>query len=107
VEGVLLYRPPIDNLIDYKVFLDISFDEVFRRAVARDVPKYGEEFLQKYIKRYIPAQKIYLKQFSPKEKCHLIIDNNNFKRPLYKVNTPALRAYRRLKLKYYLHHNSR
>lgn len=82
VEGVLLYRPPIDGLFDYKVFLDISFEEVLRRAVVRDVPKYGEKFLQKYIERYIPAQKIYLKQFSPKDNCHLIIDNNNFNKPI-------------------------
>jgi phosphoglycolate phosphatase len=83
VEGVLLYRPPIDGLIDYKVFLDISFDEVIRRATLRDVPKYGKDFLQKYIERYIPAQKIYLKQFLPKKKCQLIIDNNDYNKPKY------------------------
>ncbi len=89
VEGVLLYRPPLDDLLDYKVFLDISFDEVLRRARARDVPKYGEEFLQKYMERYIPAQMIYLKQFSPKEKCDLIVDNNDFHKPIL-VKTPAI-----------------
>jgi Predicted phosphatases len=90
VEGVLLYRPPIENLIDYKIFLDINFDEVLRRAEVRDVPKYGKVFLQKYIERYIPAQKIYLQKFLPKEKCHLIIDNNNLNKPMYKINTPII-----------------
>ena len=68
--------------IEYKVFLDISFDEVIHRARLRDVPKYGENFLQKYHERYIPAQKIYLNQFSPREKCHLIVDNNNYNKPV-------------------------
>jgi hypothetical protein len=40
LEGVLLFRPPIDGLIDYRIFLDVSFDEVIRRAQERDVPKW-------------------------------------------------------------------
>ena len=81
VEGVLLYRPPLDALFDYRVFLDITADEVLRRAALRDVPRYGEAFLQKYIDRYIPAHELYLNEHSPKEKCSLIIDNNDFNKP--------------------------
>ena len=81
VEGVLLYREPIDMFFDYRIFLDITFDEVLHRAQARDVPKYGKAFLQRYIDRYIPAQKIYLNEYFPKEKCRLIIDNNDFTKP--------------------------
>ena len=88
VEGVLLYREPLDEYFDYRIFLDISFDEVLRRAQERDVPKYGEAFLQRYVDRYIPAQKIYLNEYSPKEKCQLIIDNNDFTKPV--VHTAVL-----------------
>jgi phosphoglycolate phosphatase len=81
VEGVLLYRPPLDALFDYRIFLEVSFDEVLRRARERDVPKYGEIFIQRYINRYIPAQKLYLDEYEPKERSQLVIDNNDFLKP--------------------------
>lgn len=81
LEGVMLYRAPIDPLLDYRIYLDISFEEVLRRARIRDVPIYGEEFLEKYENKYIPAQKIYMEQYQPKGKCQLVIDNNNYQRP--------------------------
>ena len=82
LEGVLLYRPPIEKYIDLKIFLDISFEEVLKRAEKRDVPKYGIEFLEKYKKKYIPIQKKYLKENNVKEKCDIIIDNNDYKCPI-------------------------
>lgn len=81
LEGVLLYRPPIEKYIDLKIFLDISFEEVLKRAEKRDVPKYGIEFLEKYKKKYIPIQKRYLKENNVKEKCDIIIDNTDFENP--------------------------
>ena len=82
VEGVLLFRPPLDGLFDYKVFIDVTFDEVLRRARERDVPRYGEGILTKYVDRYIPAQKIYLNEHTPKENSQLVIDNNDFLKPM-------------------------
>jgi len=84
VEGVLLYRPPLNALFDYRIFLDVTFEETLRRARGRDVPKYGEAFLQRYIERYIPAQKIYLSVYSPKEISQLVIDNNDYSKPFIK-----------------------
>jgi phosphoglycolate phosphatase len=86
LEGVLLYRPPINNLIDYRIFLDIDFIEVLKRVTIRDVPKYGAEFLNKYRERYIPAQKIYLQKFNPEQLCDLVIDNNNYNKPIVCVS---------------------
>jgi phosphoglycolate phosphatase len=81
LEGVLLYRPPIEKYVDLKIFLDISFEEVLKRAKKRDIPKYGIEFLEKYKKKYIPIQKKYLKENNVKEKCDIIIDNNDYNNP--------------------------
>lgn len=76
-EGVLLYRPPLEEFIDYKIFLDIGFDEMLRRAEARDVPRFGAEILAKYRQKYIPVQKKYLEMYKPREKSDLVIDNSD------------------------------
>ncbi len=85
VEGVLLYREPINEYFDYRVFLDITFDEVINRARVRDVPLYGEHFLKKYKNKYIPIQKWYLSNYIPKEKSDMVIDNNDYKRPRFEL----------------------
>ena len=85
IEGVLLYRQPIDELIDYRVFLDVGFDEVISRAQRRDVPKHGESFLQRYMERYIPAQQIYLNDYTPKERCDIVVDNSDYLKPVISI----------------------
>lgn len=81
LEGTLLFRPPLLPYINKKIFLDIGFDEVLRRARIRDVPKYGPEFLQKYKDKYIPIQKRYLCKYQPKEAADLVIDNTDYRHP--------------------------
>jgi phosphoglycolate phosphatase len=81
IEGVLLYREPIDKYFDLRIFLDISFDEVLRRAEIRDVPLYGEAFLKKYKEKYIPIQQRYISECRPIEKSDFVIDNTNYNRP--------------------------
>ena len=77
IEGVLLYRPPMNEYFDYRVFLDISFDTVLERARVRDVPLYGEAFLDKYRNKYIPIQQRYLSEHKPKEQSDMVIENES------------------------------
>ena len=86
LEGVLLYREPLEDFIDFKIFLDISFDEVIRRAIIRDVPKYGTQFLDKYREKYIPIQQWYLESCDPKGKSNIVVDNSNPNQPLFLEN---------------------
>lgn len=81
VEGVLLFRPPIDKYFNLKIFIDITFEEVLSRALIRDVPKCGMEFLEKYKNKYIPVQGKYIKTYKPKEISDFVIDNNNWSNP--------------------------
>lgn len=81
LEGVLLYRDTIDQYFDCRIFLDIGFDEVLKRAEIRDVPKYGIEFLDKYRTKYIPIQKWYIENHKPKAKSDFVIDNTNYFSP--------------------------
>lgn len=81
LEGVLLYREPINKYLDYRIFLDITFQEVLKRAGERDLPIYGEAILDKYKTKYIPIQKWYLENYKPKEISDLIVDNNDYNNP--------------------------
>lgn len=65
-EGVLLYREPLNQYFDLRIFIDISFDEVLKRAAKRDLGIFGEAVIQKYKNKYIPIQKLYM------EKLHII-----------------------------------
>lgn len=82
IEGVLLYRKPLIDYIDVKVFLDISFETMVQRAERRDVPLFGEEILQTYEKKYIPVQRRYLKEEQPKPASDFVIDNNDYSNPV-------------------------
>jgi phosphoglycolate phosphatase len=87
LEGVLLYREPIDRYFDYRIFLDIPFEEVLRRAELRDVARYGPEFVERYREKYIPIQQRYLAECTPGERSNLVIDNRD-------VNHPSIVAHR-------------
>lgn len=81
LEGVLLFRKPIDPYLSARIFLDVSFKEVLHRARIRDVPRFGEGILQSYQTKYIPVQKKYLAEYKPMDKADLIIDNNDLQNP--------------------------
>lgn len=81
LEGVLLFRTPLIEYIDEKVFIDVSLETVMKRAKQRDVPIYGEEFLQKYERKYIPVQKRYLEEYQPKKMSDFVIDNKDYNAP--------------------------
>lgn len=82
VEGVLLYRKPLVQYFDLKIYLDVSYDEVIRRAKTRDVPIFGKEFLEKYNKKYIPIQKQYIESYHPQKNSDIVINNEDYLRPV-------------------------
>ena len=82
LEGVLLFRQPLLNFLDYKVFLDISVDEMLRRGAIRDVPKFGDNILNLYKSRYIPVHDRHLDEDKPKEIADIVVDNTNYLEPI-------------------------
>jgi len=76
-EGVFLFRNELAEYMDYKVFLDIPFDESFNRAARRD----GAELLRKYGSKYHPTQKRYLKEFPPDKTADIVVDNMDWNKP--------------------------
>lgn len=81
LEGVLLFRPPLIDYLDFKVYLDISSGEMLTRARQRDVPRFGEGILEKFVTRYIPVQQRYMAECDPAGISDIVIDNNDHQAP--------------------------
>ncbi len=82
-EGVFLFRPELLPFLDYKVLVDIPFEESKKRAVLRS-PHLTEADLASYDRKYIPAQRQYFEDCRPHEVVDLVIDNMDFKFPKIK-----------------------
>lgn len=82
-DGIFMNRDELYKFWDLSIFLDISFDTVLKRALKRDIPLFGNEEIikEKYLKRYIPGEKLYIKKCNPIERADIVIDNNNYLNP--------------------------
>jgi uridine kinase len=86
VDGIFLLRPELIGCWDYRVFLDVDFRIVLKRAGTRDQYLFGnrDAVEAQYQRRYIPGQKIYFQTCHPLENTDLVIDNNDFENPRIK-----------------------
>jgi len=82
LEGVFLFRKELVYYINYKIFLDVPFKESKKRARYRDISRFGKEIMQRYDNKYLPAQRKYLKEFSPLKIADLVINNTNWEYPV-------------------------
>ncbi len=64
VEGVLLFRAPVLDLLDYAIWIDLEFSESRSRAARRprDLAYYpdSQAILDRYDTRFHPAQRVHL-----------------------------------------------
>jgi uridine kinase len=79
-EGVFLFQKELSPYIDYKIFLDIPFEESLKRAGARD----SEDIINKYESKYLPAQARYLEEYPPSKVADMVIDNTDWEYPQIK-----------------------
>jgi uridine kinase len=66
-DGIFLLRPELNDLWDFRVFLQVDFEETLRRATERDEKLFGsrEAVRRRYLRRYVPAQRLYLDSVRP------------------------------------------
>ncbi|BCB90523.1 nucleoside/nucleotide kinase family protein [Phytohabitans suffuscus] len=78
-DGAFLQRPELDPLWDLRIYVDVSFDEVLRRGVARDQRWAGSAAAaeDRYRTRYIPGERRYLDEVGPRERADVVVDNEN------------------------------
>ncbi len=83
-EGVMLFCDQLGDLFDYRIFVDVDEETVLERALTRDVDRLGgvDTLKSKYHGRYLPGQRKYFEMHRPKERSHLVIDNNDYHAPV-------------------------
>jgi uridine kinase len=88
-DGVFLLRPELKDCWDYRIFVHVDDAVAVRRAVQRDQALLGaaEAVRERYRKRYVPAQHIYLERARPQERADVIVDNNDPMNPRLTLST--------------------
>jgi uridine kinase len=78
-DGVFLMRPELDDCWDYRVFVEVDFEEAIRRSVQRDQPLFDSEdtTLERYWKRYVSGQRLYLDIARPLERADAVVINQD------------------------------
>jgi uridine kinase len=88
-DGIFLHRRRLTDYWDFSLFVDVTVEKVLERALIRDKSESGQDgsthrasdLRQRYLVRYIPAQQEYLRNYQPKEKADLVVDNNDISSP--------------------------
>ncbi len=87
VDGVFLFHPSLVNSWDFKIFLSADFEHVLLRALDRDSSTL-EDRRQKereYRNCYYAAQKMYFETVRPEEISDIVINYNDYQRPILKL----------------------
>jgi uridine kinase len=84
-DGAFLQRPELDPYWDLRIYVDVGFDEVLRRGIARDQQWMGSaaEAEHRYRTKYIPGERRYVDQVRPRERAQVVVGNED-------VTTPTL-----------------
>lgn len=82
-DGIFLLRDELRPFWDFSIFVHADFDEIVRRAEARDRELIGgaEAVQERYRDRYIPGQQLYFTSCSPQEVADVVIDNTDVDDP--------------------------
>jgi len=82
-DGIFMNRDELYQVWDLSIFLDIKFETVLERALQRDIELFrNEETIKlRFLKKYIPGEKLYLEKCNPINRADIVIDNNDFMNP--------------------------
>lgn len=87
MDGIFLLRPELESYWDLTIFLQADFKNTVQRGAIRDTALYGlrEMAEERYRKRYVPGQELYLRLVQPFDKADILIDNNDLENPELKI----------------------
>jgi uridine kinase len=81
IEGVFLFKKELLKYLDLKVFLDISFPESVRRAIARNDHVRAWDIENQYAEKYHAGQRLYFRLHDPKSSADITINNEDYLHP--------------------------
>lgn len=78
-DGIFVLREELRDLWDFSVFVDAGFDVTLARALSRDLALFGSEeaVRERYERRYIPGETMYLKRCRPFDHADAVVQNND------------------------------
>ncbi len=84
-DGVFLLRPELRAFWDFSVFVRAGFRATLPRAMKRDVDLFGgaDAVRERYERRYIPGQMLYISEAAPEEWATVVVDNNDPDEPFF------------------------
>lgn len=82
LEGIHMYREPLLDFFDPKIYLFMDEQEALHRALVRDIYLGEEQKVTEFVRKHIPAQKMYSGKHLPIEESDYAVDNTNHRRPL-------------------------
>ncbi|GAA0949123.1 uridine kinase [Kribbella koreensis] len=86
-DGAFLQVPALVDHWDLRIYVQVSFDEVLRRGSARDqawMPS-AAAAEERYRKRYIPGERMYVDQIRPRALAQVVVDNGEPARPVLTI----------------------
>jgi uridine kinase len=83
LDGVFLQRPELRGRWDLTVYLHVPESVTLSRAARRDRDLFGDEkeLLERYERRYLPAQRLYADDAAPMHNADIVVDNSDANRP--------------------------
>jgi uridine kinase len=70
------------------IWLDVPFEVTVERAIARDGRNGGDAAVTraKYEHRYVPGQRLYMRDCRPRDRARIVVDNSVLDRPAIVVH---------------------
>lgn len=87
VDGVFLCRPELNDLWDFRIFVDIDFGQVLERGSHRDQAWMDSlaSAEERYRTRYIPGEQLYLQAVRPHSLADVVVDNRDLAHPVLRI----------------------
>jgi uridine kinase len=76
LEGIFIFQQSILPYLQYKIWIDCTFETALKRALARNQEGLSEiEIINSYKTIFFPAQEIHITKDQPKQKADIIYNN--------------------------------